>query len=151
MECNCTFGIIFLKSGQCMKICFPSIMYFEHPFIWEYNPEANRAECTLKLAGTNKNYNKSDLLKYLRTVEGVSIESETAIINDVNHFIKTNPLMPLYELEKPKKDHTPNLLQLSLRRRPQLASLPILQKIAKVFALRILLIKKIGLLNGAIH
>lgn len=103
MECNCTFGIIFLKSGQCMKICFPSIMYFEHPFIWEYNPEANRAECTLKLAGTNKNYNKSDLLKYLRTVEGVSIESETAIINDVNHFIKTNPLMPLYELEKPKK------------------------------------------------
>ncbi|ASQ45961.1 hypothetical protein [Legionella clemsonensis] len=89
-----------------MKICFPSIIYIQHPFIWIYDQETNRAECTLNLAGTTTNYDKALLLECLGKFHGITIEDDVAVINDMATFIKTHPMMPLYEEKTPPLKRT---------------------------------------------
>lgn len=84
-----------------MKICFPSVMYIDHPFIWDYDLETNQAKCTLDLVGATTKYDKSSLLECLRKFDGITINSEdVAIIADVNTFDKDGKRMPLYGMVK---------------------------------------------------
>ncbi|WED44390.1 hypothetical protein [Legionella cardiaca] len=87
-----------------MKICFPSITFIEHPVIWNYDPENNKAVCTMELAGCNEAYNKSALLKSLQEIKGITVShEEEVVITDMKTFLASHPMMEIHEIDTAKK------------------------------------------------
>lgn len=82
-----------------MQICITTIMFKNHPYIWEYDESLDEARCLFSLAGTKNFYEKSVLLERLRETKGIEItDMGEALIKNAQAFFKLNPMIPVYKM-----------------------------------------------------